>query len=73
VSAAPTNGGPANRSSLARRIPGAHLAASLRRDEPAATPARDGDATAARNPELDRAVFDAYAAGLARAEAETTP
>ncbi len=73
VSAAPTNGGPANRSSLARRIPGAHLAASLRRDEPAPTPARDGDAPAARNPELDRAVFDAYAAGLARAEAETTP
>jgi signal transduction histidine kinase len=72
TSPAPAAGTPSGRGGLARRVPGAHLATSLRQT-PSAQSAPCNDAPAARNPELDRAVFNAYAAGLARADAAISP
>jgi signal transduction histidine kinase len=58
------------RDGLARRVPGAQLAPSLR-DQPAGIPPLRETPRPTRDPEAERAAFDAYTSGLARAIART--
>ena len=55
---------------LSRRVPGAHLAAGLR-EAPSGSPARRTPEPNRRDPEAERAAFDGFAAGLARAGQQT--
>ena len=57
---------------LSRRVPGAHLAAGLR-EAPSGSPARRTPEPNRRDPEAERAAFDGFAAGLARAGQQTGP
>jgi signal transduction histidine kinase len=58
--------GTAPASPLTRRTPGANLAPGLR-DAPPGTPTRRSPVAQRRDPEVDRAAFDGFAAGLAAA------
>jgi len=55
------------RASLPRRVPGAHLAPSLRHI-PAAAPPQPDPASPTRDPESERAAFDAFAEAMAISE-----
>ena len=62
-----------DRAGLSRRVPGANLAPALRSAE--APPAADSRASGVplRDPEAELAVFDAFSAGLARADRAADP
>ncbi|MCR6481295.1 nitrate- and nitrite sensing domain-containing protein [Amycolatopsis sp. OK19-0408] len=63
---------PASRDGLVRRVPGAQLAPGLRPTQAAGRPpARAVVSRARRDPAADRAAFDAFAAGLAKADEMT--
>ncbi|MDT7801301.1 MAG: hypothetical protein QOI78_4734 [Actinomycetota bacterium] len=68
---------PISRDGLTRRVPGAQLAPGLRKQEAVARPiARAAVTRAKRDPAAERAAFDSFAAGLAKADvltADTPP
>ncbi|WP_326945053.1 nitrate- and nitrite sensing domain-containing protein [Amycolatopsis sp. NBC_01307] len=68
---------PISRDGLTRRVPGAQLAPGLRKQEAAGRPiARPVVNRAKRDPAAERAAFDSFAAGLAKADeltADTPP
>ncbi|MEQ0559137.1 nitrate- and nitrite sensing domain-containing protein [Amycolatopsis sp. NEAU-NG30] len=68
---APITAAPQSRDGLVRRVPGAQLAPGLRQ-QPAGRPlARAAVTRAKRDPAAERAAFDAFAAGLAKADVVT--
>ncbi|MEU7789433.1 nitrate- and nitrite sensing domain-containing protein [Amycolatopsis sp. NPDC049159] len=68
---APAAAAPQSRDGLVRRVPGAQLAPGLRQ-QPAGRPiARAVVNRSKRDPAAERAAFDAFAAGLAKADAVT--
>ncbi len=74
---APPVTAPISRDGLTRRVPGAQLAPGLRKQEAAGRPiARPVVNRAKRDPAAERAAFDSFAAGLAKADvltADTPP
>jgi hypothetical protein len=64
---------PQSRDGLVRRVPGAQLAPGLRQQAAAGRPiARPGVDRGKRDPAAERAAFDSFAAGLAKADEMTT-
>ncbi|WP_410595885.1 nitrate- and nitrite sensing domain-containing protein [Amycolatopsis sp. lyj-23] len=66
--AAPTAATPPSRDGLVRRVPGAQLAPGLRQQSAGRPIARAVVNRTRRDPAAERAAFDAFAAGLAKAE-----
>lgn len=70
--AAPAAATPPSRDGLVRRVPGAQLAPGLRQQAAAGRPiARAVVNRSKRDPAAERAAFDAFAAGLAKADVVT--
>jgi hypothetical protein len=62
---------PPSRDGLVRRVPGAQLAPGLRQQSTGRPPARATANRTRRDPAAERAAFDAFAAGLAKADVVT--
>ncbi|MEU4249809.1 nitrate- and nitrite sensing domain-containing protein [Amycolatopsis sp. NPDC026612] len=68
VATAPITAAALSRDGLIRRVPGAQLAPGLRQQTAGRPPARAVVNRTRRDPAAERAAFDAFAAGLAKAE-----
>ncbi|WIV60039.1 sensor histidine kinase [Amycolatopsis nalaikhensis] len=68
---APIAAAPPSRDGLVRRVPGAQLAPGLRQQSAGRPPARATANRTRRDPAAERAAFDAFAAGLAKADVVT--
>jgi signal transduction histidine kinase len=68
---APAAAAPPSRDGLVRRVPGAQLAPGLRQQSAGRPPARAVVNRNRRDPAAERAAFDAFAAGLAKADVMT--
>jgi hypothetical protein len=69
VGGPPTQGG----AGLSRRVPGANLAPSLRTEVGATRPGSTAGGVPIRDPDAELAAFDAFSAGLARADLTAHP